>query len=163
MLFFSQNSGPGEGPAAALGPGAAMHKGLYTAIAITFAASVAPAAADGVSLTCTLRSGNTLPFTIAGKQVLKGGRLLKNFDQKSFVAGPTYIRFSQSFSTYSNAWSINRNNLQVSFKTILKADSRVVLEENGSCAGTPAASLQANRKPATETGLSATIAAMLQR
>ncbi len=111
-----------------------MNKALYPTIAIAFAASVAPAAADGAQLTCTLRSGNTVPLTIAGKTVLKGSHPLKNFDPKSFEAGPTYTRFNQDFSTYSNAWIINRYNLQVTFRTILKSDGRVVLEENGSCA-----------------------------
>lgn len=140
-----------------------MSKALYPAIAIVFAASVAPAAADDVSLACSLRSGNALPLTIGEKKVLKGGHPLKNFDRKSFVAGSTYIQFNQSFDTYSNAWTINRGNLQVSFKTILKADSRVVFEENGSCATGAAASLPTQRKPATEPSLTATIAAMLRR
>ena len=140
-----------------------MSKALYPAIAIVFAASVAPAAADDVSLACSLRSGNTLPLTIGEKKVLKGGHPLKNFDRKSFVAGSTYIQFNQSFDTYSNAWTINRGNLQVSFKTILKADSRVVFEENGSCATGAAASLPTQRKPAAEPSLTETIAAMLRR
>jgi opacity protein-like surface antigen len=140
-----------------------MSKALYPAIAVAFAASACPAVAADVSLTCTLRSGNTVPLTITGKKVLKGGRALSNFEPKSFISGTTYIRFNQSFDTYSNAWSINRNNLQVTFKTILKADSRVVLEENGSCASAAAASLQAEKKPAAGTGLSSTIAAMFRR
>ena len=140
-----------------------MRKALYPAIAMVLAASAAPAAADDVSLTCTLGSGNIVPLTIAGKKVLKGGHVLTNFDPKSFTAGDTYIRFSQSFDTYSNAWTINRSTLQVTFRTILKADASVALEENGSCASGGATSLQAQKKPEAEPGITETIAAMLRR
>jgi opacity protein-like surface antigen len=140
--------------------GDGMGKALFLAMAIVLAAS-APAAADDVSLACTLRSGNTLPLTIAGKKVLKGGQPLRNFDPKSFSEGTAYIRFSQDFGSYGNAWTINRDNLQITFKTILKADSSVVLEENGACTSQEAASLLAQKKPAP--GLSDVIGAWMRR
>lgn len=138
-----------------------MNKALYPAIAIAFAACMEPAAAQDVSLICTLRSGNRLPLTIAGRKVLKDGRALKNFDRNSFVAGPARITFNQSFRTYRNAWTINRDYRQIGFKTILKDGSHVVLEDKGSCTSAAAAPQQAQRKPAT--GFQATIAAMLGR
>ena len=138
-----------------------MNKALYPAIAIAFAACVEPAAAQELSLICTLQSGNKLPLTIVGGKVLKDGRALKNFDRNSFVAGPTRITFNQSFGTYRNAWTINRDNHQIGFKTILRDGSHVVLEDKGSCTSAAGAPQQARRKP--ETGFQATIAAMLGR
>jgi hypothetical protein len=138
-----------------------MNKALYPAIAIAFAACMEPAAAQEISLICTLQSGYRLPLTIAGRKVLKDGRALKNFDRNSFVAGPTRITFNQSFDTYRNAWTIDRIHRQISFKTILKDGGDVVLEDKGSCTGAATAPQQAQRKP--ETGIQATIAAMLGR
>ena len=138
-----------------------MNKALYPAIAMAFAACMEPAAAQDVSLICTLQSGNKLPLTIAGRKVLKDGRALKNFDRNSFVAGPARITFNQSFGAYRNAWTINRDYRQIGFKTILKDGSHVVLEDQGSCTSAAAAPQQAQRKP--ETGFQATIAAMLGR
>ena len=129
-----------------------MNKALYPAIAIAFAACMEPAAAQDISLICTLQSGNKLPLTIAGRKVLKDGRALKNFDRNSFVAGPARITFNQSFGTYRNAWTINRDYRQIGFKTILKDGSHVVLEDQGSCTsaggGSPASAKKTrNRLP----------------
>jgi hypothetical protein len=138
-----------------------MNKALYPAIAIAIAAFMESAAAQDISLICTLQSGYKLPLTIAGKKVLKDGRALKNFDRNSFVAAPTRITFDQSFGTYRNAWTIDRDYRQIGFKTILMDGGRVVLEDQGSCTNAAAAPQQARRKP--ETGIQATIAAMLGR
>ena len=138
-----------------------MNKALYPAIAIAFAACVEQASAQELSLICTLQSGNRLPLTIAGGKVLKDGRALKNFERNSLVAGPTRITFNQSFGTYRNAWTINRDNRQIGFKTILKDGNHVVLEDKGSCTSAAPSPQQARRKP--ETGFQATIAAMLGR
>ncbi len=138
-----------------------MLKALIPAIAIVLAVSIGPAAAKDILLTCTLRSGNQVPLSISNNNVLKDRHTIKNLDQKSLTVGRSYIAFNQAFGTYDNAWRINRNNLQFTFKTILKPDSRVVLEEKGSCAMTASRALQ--KKPAPANGLSATIAAMLQR
>jgi opacity protein-like surface antigen len=139
-----------------------MSKSFYVAIAITLAIS-SPAGADDLSVSCTLRSGNTVPLTVSGKKVLKSGQLLKNFDQKTFSEGETYIRFAQDFGSYGNAWTINRNNLQISFKTILKADASVVLEENGSCTSVEAGAQQPQKKAGSALGIPAVISAWLRR
>ena len=75
--------------------------------------------------------------------------------------GPPRITFNQSFRTYRNAWTIDRDYRQIGFKTNLNDGSHVVLEDKGSCASAAAAPQQARRKP--ETGFQATIAAMLGR
>jgi hypothetical protein len=77
------------------------------------------------------------------------------------VAGPTRITFNQSFDTYRNAWTIDRIHRQIGFKTILKDGGHVVLEDRGTCTSATAVPQQAQRKP--ETGIQATIAAMLGR
>lgn len=140
-----------------------MYKALIPAIAIMFAASSVPAAAKDILLNCKLRSGNQVPLAISGNNVLKDGHSIKNLDQKSLTVGTSYIAFKQAFASYDNAWQINRNNLQFTFKTILKPDSRVVLEEKGSCTSAETASRMPPKKPATPASLSARIAAMLQR
>ncbi len=140
-----------------------MYKALISAIAIMFAVSTEPVAAKDISLICKLRSGNQVPLVISGNDVLNDGHSIKNLDQNSLTVGTGHIAFKQAFGSYDNAWRINRNNLQFTFKTILKPDSRVVLEEKGSCANAETASRIPQRKPATPAGLSATIAAMLPR
>lgn len=140
-----------------------MNKALYSAIAILLAGFLQSAAAKDIVLSCTLRSGNRLPLTISDKKVLKDGQTIKNFDQRSLVVGPSYITFNQAFTTYDNAWSINRNNLKLTFKTILKSDSKVVLEDTGSCAYAAAAPRLTQKRFTPGTGLSATIAAWFQQ
>lgn len=140
-----------------------MYEALIPAIAIMFAVSTEPAAAKDILLSCKLRSGNQVPLVISGNNVLKDGHSIKNLDQKSLTVGTSHIAFKQAFASYDNAWQINRNNLQFTFKTILKPDARVVLEEKGSCANAETASRTPQRKPATPVSLSARIAAMLQR
>ncbi len=140
-----------------------MNRALCPAIAIALAAWLEPAAAHDLSLVCTLQSGNRLPLTIGDGKVLKDGHPLRNFDRKSFAASPARIAFNQSFDTYSNAWSIDRETLQISFKTVLKAYSRVVLEEKGTCSGAPAAPQQAQRKLPARADLPGAIASMLGR
>jgi len=140
-----------------------MYKALISAIAIMVALSTGAAEAKDIVLTCKLRSGNQVPLVISGNSVLKDGHTIKNLDQKSLAVGTSYIAFNQAFGTYENAWRINRNNLQFTFKTILKPDLRVVLEETGSCANPVIASRPPPRKPATPASLSDSIAAMLQR
>ncbi len=140
-----------------------MYKALIPVIAVMFAASTEPVAAKDILLSCKLRSGNQIPLVISGNDVLKDGHSIKNLDQKSLTVGTGYIAFKQAFGSYDNAWRINRNNLQFTFKTILKPDARVVLDERGSCANAGLASRGPQKKPATPAGLSATLAAMLQR
>ncbi len=160
MIIVSQT--PAEAKARGSGTGTGMNRALYPTIAIALAACMEPAAAQNISLICTLQSGNKLPLKIDGNRVLKDGHLLKNFEPKSFVAGPARIAFNQRFPTYHNAWSIDRGSLQIGFKTILKDGSHVVLEEKGSCTSAVPPQ-QAQRTPENGTGLQATIAAMLGR
>lgn len=140
-----------------------MYKALIAAIAILVAVSSAPVAAKDIVLRCKLRSGNQMPLVISGNDVLKDGRSIKNLDQNSLKVEAGQIAFKQAFGSYENAWHINRGNLQFTFKTILTADSRVVLEEKGSCASAQTAPRGAPRRPATPASLSDRIAAMLQR
>lgn len=56
-----------------------------------------------------------------------------------YDVGKRYIAFNQSFNTYTNAWTIDRNTLKYSVKTILKPGSRIVIDEKGSCANAAAA------------------------
>jgi len=140
-----------------------MYKALIPAIAIMFAISTEPVAANDILLSCKLRSGNQMPLVISGNNVLKDGHTIKNLDQKSLTVGVGHIAFKQAFASYDNAWHINRKNLKFTFKTILKPDSRVVLEEMGSCANPVSASSAPRKRPVTPASLSDRIAAMLQR
>ncbi len=140
-----------------------MYKAFIPVIAVMFAASTEPVVANDILLSCKLRSGNQMPLVISGNDVLKDGRSIKNLEQKSLTVGTGYIAFKQAFGSYDNAWRINRNNLKFTFKTILKPDSRVVLDERGSCANAETAYRPPQKKPATPASLSSRIAAMLQR
>ncbi len=139
-----------------------MYKALIPAVAIMLAAPTGTVAANDILLLCKLQSGNQVPLVISGNNVLKDGHSIKNLDRKSLTVETGHIAFKQVFGSYDNAWRIDRNNLQFTFKTILKPGSRVVLEEKGSCANAETASRNAPRRPATPASLSDRIAAMLQ-
>ncbi|MGO9170852.1 MAG: hypothetical protein ACLP7P_02645 [Rhodomicrobium sp.] len=122
-----------------------MKKAILSAIAIISCAYMEQVEAAGIQLNCTLRVGNKLALEIKDKNVLKGGRPVTNLDPKSVVVGTRYITFNQAFGTYYNAWRINRNTLKVGFKTVLKPQRLVVLDEAGACANTVTAPREAQK------------------
>jgi hypothetical protein len=142
-----------------------MYKAIMPAIAMMLAVSPQPALAGDLPLSCKLRSGNQMTLAIRGNEVLKDGQAIKNLDPASVTVAADHIAFNQSFRTYDNAWHIDRRTLQLTFKTILKADSRAVLEEKGSCVTPVTASAPPRKKPkpVRPASLSDRIAAMLQR
>ncbi len=133
---------------------AAMNKAILPFVVILFAVCLEQAKASGIFLTCTFPAGPSVALEINKKSVLKSGKPIKNLNQNSVEIRGRYITFNQAFNTYNNAWRINRNTLKVDFKTVLKRDSRVVLDEKASCASTAVASQlpprrRASRLPAT--------------
>lgn len=117
-------------------------------LAIVFGASIGQAAAEGIFLNCKLRSGTKLAFEIHENRVLKSGKPLKNLDKKSVAMNARYVTFQQRFPKFRNEWSFDRNSRELTLKTILVSNLRVVLDEEGSCAYPKTASKPSARKPA---------------
>jgi hypothetical protein len=137
-----------------------MNPTFFTSIATLILLSTAPVNAEDIALNCTLRAGNRLPLGIDRHDVRKSGVHLKNLDQRSVSIGSRYITFRQAFGTYNNAWRINRTTLRINFKTVLQPAARVVINENGSCAGLKPAHLQAQAAPSN--GWAARISALIR-
>ena len=117
-----------------------MNKAILLAIAVMLAVQAGKACAKDILLTCSLPAGARLTLAINRRQILQSGHAMKNLDPKSIALGKRYIAFNQSFNTYTNAWTIDRNTLKYSVKTILKPGSRIVIDEKGSCANAAAKS-----------------------
>jgi len=125
-----------------------MSKELLLILAIIFGASIGQAGAEGIFLNCKLRSGTKLAFEINENRVFKGGKPLKNLDKKSVAMNARYVTFQQRFTKFRNEWSFDRNSRELTLKTILVSNLRVVLDEEGSCTYPKMASKASARKPA---------------
>ncbi|MGO9461009.1 MAG: hypothetical protein ACLP1W_12990 [Rhodomicrobium sp.] len=125
-----------------------MSKKLLLIFAVIFCASIGQADAKGILLKCKLGTGTKLAFEIDKNRVLKGGRPLKKLDKKSVAIGAQYVTFQQRFTKFRNEWSFDRNSRELSFKTILVSNLRVVLDEEGSCVYTKVALKAPASKPA---------------
>ncbi|MGO9546421.1 MAG: hypothetical protein ACLPPF_16700 [Rhodomicrobium sp.] len=128
---------------------AAMNKTSLPIVVILFAVCLGHAHANGIFLTCEFPVGPRVALEINKKSVLKSGKPIKNLNQRSVAIKGRYITFNQAFNNYNNAWRINRNTLKVDFKTVLKRDSRVVLDEKGSCANAAIAAQPPQRRRAS--------------